>query len=67
MLNLSLKNIIAAILSALLALAPVAAYPVSMQQMFDGMGNSTPAGAYHGQTQNVYTGGSVSMRVPQKN
>lgn len=56
-----------AILSASLTLAPMSAYPVSMQEMFDGMGNSTPAGAYHGQTQNVYTGGSVSMRVPQKN
>lgn len=67
MLNFSFKNTIAATLSVLLALAPMAAYPVSMQQMFDGMGNATPAGAYHGQTQNVYTGGSVSMRVPQKN
>jgi len=41
----------------------------SMQQMFDNNAtfNSTPAGAYHGQTQNVYSGGSFSVRVPQKN
>lgn len=65
--NCTLKTTVAVILSALLALVPVVAYPVSMQEMFNGMSNTTPAGAYHGQTQNVYSGGSVSMRVPQKN
>lgn len=52
-----------------LMLAWQPAQAVSMKQMFDNNAvvNSTPSGAYHGQTQNVYTGGSVSVRIPQKN
>lgn len=61
-------KLIAVALCTSLVFLPVA-QAVSMQQMFNNnaITNSTPAGAYHGQTQNVYSGGSFSVRVPQKN
>lgn len=65
------RSILIATLALTLAVAPITAYPMStMQQMFDTMGaggNVTGPGAYQGQTQNQYTGGSFFMRVPQKN
>jgi conjugative transfer pilus assembly protein TraH len=41
-----------------------------MQGMFDQMGvvgNLTDPGAFRGQSRNLYTGGNLSMRVPQRN
>lgn len=67
MLKKILRLSIVASVSCGLTIAPLAAYPVSMQTMFNSMSNSTPAGAYQGQTQNVYTGGNLSMVIPQKN
>jgi conjugative transfer pilus assembly protein TraH len=43
---------------------------IGMQDIFNQMGaygNTTSAGAYQGQTRNFYTGGSLFMRIPQKN
>lgn len=62
-----LHKIVIALISTALVFAPVTVYAVSMQQMFTGVVNTTPPGAYEGQTQNVYTGGSMAMRIPQKN
>ena len=62
-----LRKIVIALISIVLVFAPVTVYAVSMQQMFTGVVNTTPTGAYEGQTQNVYTGGSMAMRIPQKN
>ncbi len=41
-----------------------------MQEMFNSMGavgNVTEPGAFRGQTRNLFTGGSMVMRVPQRN
>lgn len=62
-----IRPLISALVAVSLIAAPVVAYPVTMQDMFNSMSNTTPAGAYYGQTQNVYTGGSMELRIPQKN
>lgn len=66
MLNRFIHTAVSVSVSAALVCAPMSAYPMTMQDMFNGMGNTTPAGAYQGQTQNVYTGGSMAIRMPQK-
>jgi conjugative transfer pilus assembly protein TraH len=48
---------------------PAIAGDAGMQQWFNDMGmyaNSTPSGAFKGQTMNTYTGGGLYARAPQK-
>lgn len=58
-------------LGVLLTLTPAQAnINAEMQDMFNAMGavgNVTEPGAFRGQSRNLYTGGSLSMRVPQRN
>lgn len=58
-------------IGALLTLTPAHADINSeMQEMFNSMGavgNVTEPGAFRGQTRNLYTGGNLSMRIPQRN
>lgn len=61
-----LKRIIPALLAVSLAVNPAGA--ITMKEIFDGANtNVTPGGAYNGQSMNYYTGGSLFMRVPNKN
>lgn len=58
------------IISASLALAICAhpAHAITMREVFDSANtNITTGGAYSGQAMNYYTGGSLSMRVPNRN
>lgn len=60
-------HIITLISSALLLATPAGA--ITMQEMFDQVNaysNTTRPGAYQAQTMNLYTGGSMFMRTPQR-
>ncbi len=64
-------RLLAVSVGVFLTLAPAHAdIDSEMQDMFNAMGavgNVTEPGAFRGQTRNLYTGGSLTMRVPQRN
>lgn len=60
-------HIVTLVFSALLLATPAGA--ITMQEMFDQVNaysNTTRPGAYQAQTMNLYTGGSMFMRTPQR-
>jgi conjugative transfer pilus assembly protein TraH len=68
------KRLVAGLLAAILATAPVASHPANlnaeMQAMFNELGvlgNVTEPGAFRGQAMNLYVGGSLMMRTPGRN
>jgi conjugative transfer pilus assembly protein TraH len=68
------RRLIAGLLAATLATAPMASLPADlnteMQTMFNDLGtlgNVTSPGAFRGQAMNLYTGGSLMMRTPGRN
>lgn len=68
------RRLIASLLAASLATAPIASHPADlnaeMQAMFNDLGaigNVTTPGAFRGQAMNLYTGGSLMMRAPGRN
>jgi conjugative transfer pilus assembly protein TraH len=61
-----LKKIISTSLA--LAICTHPAHAITMREVFDSANtNITTGGAYSGQAMNYYTGGSLSMRVPNRN
>ncbi|MGN4155959.1 conjugal transfer protein TraH, partial [Burkholderia gladioli] len=59
----------AALVAAVMIVAPVCAQAMSMQQVFDSinaMGNVSSPRALQGETMDMYSGGSVFMRTPHK-
>ncbi len=60
---------ISAIAAGVLAIAPIFAQAMSMQEVFDSinaMGNVSSPRALQGETMDMYSGGSVFMRTPHK-